>query len=198
MPVGHELLERLPADAPRGAVRQAEAGLLLQAQQLVKEQVVFAVRNGGVVQHVVAVGVPVELVHQVPHSLFHRFLSLSHELVASTLDLFHRRELDVQLLDALAGEGDLRDGPLDGDDRAAAELAVLDRVARLQRSGRGLRGGSCAWETVGAAPAATNETAARSRGLVSRRRSTVWSIVCTSSWGSSLRKREGRLYCGVP
>ena len=63
VPVGHELLERLPADAPRGAVRQAEAGLLLQAQQLVKEQVVFAVRNGGVVQHVVAVGVPVELVH---------------------------------------------------------------------------------------------------------------------------------------
>lgn len=59
------------------------------------------------------------------------------KLVASALDLFHRRELDVQLLDALAGEGDLRDGPLDGDDRAAAELAVLDRVARLQRSGRG-------------------------------------------------------------
>ena len=74
------ILERLPADAPRGAVRQADAGLLLQAQQLVKEQVVFAVRNGGVVQHVVAVGVPVELVHQVPHSLFHRFLSLSHEI----------------------------------------------------------------------------------------------------------------------
>ena len=51
--------------------------------------------------------------------------------------------MHIQFLDALTGKGDLRDVALDADDRASAELAVLNGIARLKLAagkvvGRGL------------------------------------------------------------
>ena len=122
MAVRDELLERFTAHAVGRAAGQTVAQLLFQLHQLVKEHVILPVGDGGVIQHIVAVGVLIEELHQLLHSLFH-------------LNLLHWRKLRIQFLDSLAGKGHLRDGAVDGDDGAAAKLAVFHRVAGLERAG---------------------------------------------------------------
>ena len=67
VPVLLKFLERFAADAVRRAVRQAVTQLFFQLHQFVKQHVVLLIRNHGVIQHIVAIGVLVQLLHELAH-----------------------------------------------------------------------------------------------------------------------------------